>query len=236
MSGRDPGRDWISFWDSEHSVYVNARHLDAHYRRIADDLLRYLPAGGVVLDYGCGEALAHDRIAAVAGRLILCDAAPGVRVSLASRFATNTRIEVDTPEDIVALPAGELDLIVMHSVAQYLSVEQLERTLALFRRLLHPDGMLVVGDIIPPDVSPLTDALALLRFGAREGFFLAAVAGLVRTVFSNYARLRSTLGLTHHGERAMLERLAAAGFSAQRAAQNVGHNPARMTFLARPRA
>ena len=30
--------DWISFWDTNHSVYVSARHLDAHYRRIADDL------------------------------------------------------------------------------------------------------------------------------------------------------------------------------------------------------
>ena len=226
--------DWISFWDSKHSVYVNARHLDAHYRRIVDDLLRYLPAGGTVLDYGCGEALSHDRVAAVAGRLILCDAAPGVRAALASRFATNSRIEVDAPEDVEVLPAGEFDLIVMHSVAQYLSTEQLERTLALFRRLLHPAGVLVLGDIIPPNVSPLTDALALLRFGAREGFFMAAVIGLGRTAFSNYARLRSTLGLTHHGEQVMIERLAAAGFSARRAAQNIGHNPARMTFLARP--
>jgi SAM-dependent methyltransferase len=226
--------DWVSFWDSKHSVYVNARHLAAHYRRIADDLLRYLPAGGTVLDYGCGEALSHDRLAAVAGRLILCDAAPGVRAALASRFAGNGKIEVRAPGEIDALPAGELDLIVMHSVAQYLSVEQLDAMLVLFRRLLRPDGVLVLGDIIPPSVSPLTDALALLRFGAREGFFLAAVSGLVRTGFSNYARLRSALGLTHHGERAMLERLSAAGFRAQRAAQNIGHNPARMTFLARP--
>jgi SAM-dependent methyltransferase len=226
--------DWISFWDSKHAVYVNARHLDAHYRRIADDLLRYVPEGGAVLDYGCGEALGADRVAQAAGRLMLCDAAPGVRAALAARFAANNRIEVDEPDDIEALPAGELDLIVMHSVAQYLSVEQLEHTLALFRRLLHPDGVLVLGDIIPPDVSPLTDALALLRFGAREGFFVPAVVGLVRTVFSNYARLRSTLGLTHHGEQAMIERLAAAGFTAQRVAQNIGHNPARMTFLARP--
>ncbi|MEA2923566.1 MAG: hypothetical protein QOD25_688, partial [Alphaproteobacteria bacterium] len=22
--------DWIAFWDSEHSIYVNARHRDVH--------------------------------------------------------------------------------------------------------------------------------------------------------------------------------------------------------------
>ena len=226
--------DWVSFWDSKHSVYVSARHLEAHYRRIADDLLRHVPEGGAVLDYGCGEALAHDRIAAVAGRLMLCDAAPGVRASLASRFSGNSRIEVDAPEDIAALPAGELDLIAMHSVAQYLSAAELDRTLALFRRLLHPDGVLVLGDIIPPDVSPVADAMALLRFGARERFLAAAVAGLARTAVSNYARLRSRLGLTRYAEPAMIDKLAAAGFSAQRAPRNIGHNPARMTFLARP--
>ena len=152
--------DWISFWDSKHSVYVSARHLDAHYRRIADDLLRYVPEGGAVLDYGCGEARAHGRIAAVAARLMLCDAAPGVRALLAEQFSTSEKIEVDTPEDIDALPGGEIDLIVMHSVSQYLSDAQFGRALSLFRRLLHPDGMLVLGDIIPPDVSPVTDATA----------------------------------------------------------------------------
>ena len=226
--------DWISFWDSKHSVYVNARHLEAHYRRIADDLLRYVPEGGAVLDYGCGEARAHDRIAAVAARLMLCDAAPGVRALLAERFSTSEKIEVDTPEDIDALPGGEIDLIVMHSVAQYLSDAQFDRALSLFRRLLHPDGVLVLGDIIPPDVSPVTDATALLRFAAQEGFLTAAVAGLARTAFSNYARLRSTLGLTQYSEQAMIEQLAEAGFKAERAPHNIGHNPARMTFLARP--
>jgi hypothetical protein len=33
----------------------------------------------------------------------------------------------------------------------------------------------------------------------------------------------------------MLQRLAAAGFAAQRAGKNIGHNQARMTFIARPR-
>jgi SAM-dependent methyltransferase len=226
--------DWISFWDSKHSVYVSARHLDAHYRRVADDLLRYVPEGGAVLDYGCGEARAHGRIAAVAARLMLCDAAPGVRALLAEQFSTSEKIEVDTPEDIDALPGGEIDLIVMHSVSQYLSDAQFGRALSLFRRLLHPNGTLVLGDIIPPDVSPVTDATAMLRFAAQEGFLTAAVAGLARTAFSNYARLRSTLGLKQYSEPAMIEQLAEAGFKAERAARNIGHNPARMTFVARP--
>ena len=32
--------DWRSFWDGEHSIYVNARHKDVHYREIADQIGR----------------------------------------------------------------------------------------------------------------------------------------------------------------------------------------------------
>jgi hypothetical protein len=55
----------------------------------------------------------------------------------------------------------------------------------------------------------------------------------VRTLASDYWRLRSRLGLTRYAEAAMMEKLAAAGFSARRAAANIGHNSARMTLLAR---
>ncbi len=232
MSG---SQDWISFWDTQHSVYVNTQHLQAHYRRIAGDLMRYVPPGGTMLDFGCGEALAHGDLAASAGRLILCDAAPGVRASLAARFSDNSKIEVHTPDGVDAMPPESLDRIAMHSVAQYLTTHQFDERLGTFRRLLKPGGMLVLGDVIPPNVSPVTDALSLLRFGAREGFFFAAVLGLGRTLFSSYARLRSTLGLAHYDEAAIRARLGAAGFSTERAAENIGHNPSRMTFLARPR-
>jgi len=44
--------EWIAFWDSDHSIYVNARHKDVHYRAIAQDVLAYVPEGARVLDYG----------------------------------------------------------------------------------------------------------------------------------------------------------------------------------------
>jgi SAM-dependent methyltransferase len=228
-------RDWIAFWDTKHSIYVNARHHQAHYQRIADDLRRYVPTGGAVLDYGCGEALAAEQVAQPAGRLILCEAAPAVRAALTQRFAGSGKIAVMTPVDVAAMAPQSLDLIVMQSVAQYLTPKELDAQLAVFRRLLKPDGMLLLGDVIPTEVSAATDALALLRFGAHAGFFFAALFGLARTVFSDYWSLRSKLGLSRYDERAIIEKLQSAGFAVVRATDNVGHNPARMTFLARPR-
>src|SRR5215471_8334633 len=110
--------DWIAFWDSEHSIYVNARHRDVHYRTIAQDIAKLIraeaPAGAAVLDYGCGEALHAGTVAASARRLILCEAAPHVRTALARRFAGDGRIEVRTPGEVATLTKGSLDVIVLH--------------------------------------------------------------------------------------------------------------------------
>ena len=230
-------KDWVAYYDSPHSIYVNALHRDVHYATIADEIARYVPAPtAAVLDYGCGEALHADRIAAVAGRLALVDAAPGVRARLSAHFEKNTKIAVISPEQAAALPDRSLDLVVLHSVSQYLSGDEFDRIATLFHRLLKPGGLFVLGDVLPPRVPAISDALALLRFAAANGFLVAAVTGLVRTFFSDYWRLRSNLGLTRYGEAEMVARLARLGFSATRAPRNIGHIRARMTFLAHPAA
>jgi SAM-dependent methyltransferase len=227
-------RDWISFWDSEHSIYVNARHFDVHYRTIADMIVRHVPSpDAVVLDFGCGEALYADRVAAACRRLILVDAAPKVRAGLLARFGGHPDIEVRAPDDLTHLADRSVDLAVMHSVAQYMGSAQLSALLVLFRRLLRPAGLLLIGDVIPPHVSAIVDAMALLNYAAANGFLFAAVRGLLRTAASDYTRLRSSIGLTLYTEAEMLQKLDAAGFIATRAKTNVGPNPARMTFLAR---
>jgi len=228
--------DWLAFWDSPHSIYVNARHKDVHYRLIAKDIAPLVPGPQArVLDYGCGEALHADLVAAAAGELFLCEAAPGVREGLVDRFAGQRNIHVLAPHEAARLAEHSLDLIVLHSVVQYLTVGGASGLFALFHRLLKPGGMLVVSDIIPPNVPAVTDAFALLRFGAGNGFFFAAAWGLIRTLLSNYWKLRSKLGLTRYANAAMIEKLDAAGFNAALAPANIGHNRARNAFYARPR-
>lgn len=228
--------DWISFYDFKHSViYVNARHRDVHYRKIAEDIRGYITSPAAqVLDYGCGEATSAELVAAASGHLTLVEAAPNVRAALAVRFAQCPKISVFTPDAAAAEPAASFDLIVMHSVAQYLSAAELDHLLMVFRRLVKRGGLLAIGDIVPPRLAAPTAALSLLRFGAANGFFWAAVGGLMRIFVSDYLRLKKTVGLSHYDEAAMLAKLKAAGFAAQRAPRNIGHNQRRMTFLARP--
>jgi len=226
-------QDWVSFWDSDHPIYVNARHFDVHYRAVAADIVRLLPSAEArVLDHGCGEALHADAVAAQCGGLLLCEAAPSVRARVAARFADEPKIRVIGPHEVARLPEACLDFVVANSLVQYLKRSELEALLAAWRGALKPGGKLVLADVIGPTQSAAADAAALLRFAAANGFLIAAVFGLVRTVFSRYRKLRAELGLAHYTEREMLDLLRRAGFSAKRLARNFGHNQQRMAFEA----
>jgi SAM-dependent methyltransferase len=230
----DGVRDWTDFWDQPHSIYVNARHFDVHYRDIAQGIIALLPGPHArVLDYGCGEATHADLVAAAAAELVLCESAPSVRAKLARRFGDKGNIRVLAPDQVERLPDASIDLLVANSLVQYLTPAELDRLLAVWRRLLAPGRALIVADVIRPGVGVVTDTVALLRYAARNGFLVAAIVGIARTVFSGYRRLRAELGISCYGEAEFLAKLAAAGFAAERLPFNLEHNPARMTFRAR---
>jgi SAM-dependent methyltransferase len=222
---------WRDFWNGEHAIYVSPRHKALHYRQIATDLIGRIPSpDAIVLDHGCGEALDAARVAGACGKLYLCEAAPNVREKLRAMLGAKANVSVVSPEEVEALPEASLDLVVANSLIQYLSREELIGLLQAWRTRLKPGGKLVVADVIPPDVSPLTDASQLLAFAWRGGFLGAALAGLVRTAFSDYRKLRAQYGLSTYRADEITALLTEAGYAAVTRSANFGHNPHRMTF------
>jgi ubiquinone/menaquinone biosynthesis C-methylase UbiE len=226
--------DWIDYYDSTHTIYVSKRHRDVHFERVAADIIGYIPnPDAVVLDYACGEALSAPKVAEACAKLILAEPAPGVRGRLIARFAPNTRIRVRSLDELRGMEEASVDLVVMNSAAQYMTPAQLDWAFDTLHWVLKPTGRLVVGDILHPKVGMARDVAALLQFGAKHGFLKDALIGLVRTALSDYRQLRTKIGLQRYTEDDMINRLTAAGFAAERAPKNIGHNTARMTFVAR---
>lgn len=224
---------WIDFWNSETTIYVNARHRAAHYRQIAEGIVGNVPSREArILDYGCGRALSADLVADACGHLYLCDGAENVRAELVEQFGKRADITVLAPDEVSGLGDGSIDLLVVNSVVQYLSVNELREALKVWRRKLAPGGTLLLADIIPPGRGAAADASALLKFAAGNGFLFAAGAGLVRTFFSDYRTLRSRLGIQMFDEAGMIELLNSCGFAARRHFPNLGHNTGRMAFAA----
>lgn len=225
---------WIEFWDTQTTIYVNDRHKQVHYQQISDDIAALLPNPAArVLDVGCGEALAAAGLAEKCGRLVLSDAAPAVLDKLQQRYGGNAKIAVMAPAEIEAMRHGSFDLIVVNSVIQYLTRDQFTAMLVQWRHLLAPHGMLVLGDVLPHNLSMLSDVSALLKFAYANQFAVAASAGLVKTLFSDYRKKRAELGLLRFDDDEICGALLAAGFSGPRQRANLGHNQNRMTVTAR---
>jgi ubiquinone/menaquinone biosynthesis C-methylase UbiE len=226
--------DWIDYYDSTHTIYASKLHRDLHFQLIAKDIIGYITSkDAVVLDYACGEAVSAGQVAEACGKLLLAEPAPGVRGRLIARFAPNTKIRVRSLEDLRHMPERSVDLAVMNSVAQYMTADELDAAFAVVKRLLKPSGRLVLGDILRPEVGMVRDVIALLQFAVIHGFVIDALYGLARTALSDYRQLRSRVGLQRYSEDDMIAKLVAAGFTASRALDNIGHNPWRMTFVAR---
>jgi ubiquinone/menaquinone biosynthesis C-methylase UbiE len=156
-----------------------------------------------------------------------------VRGRLIARFAPYTKIRVRSLDDLKHMEENSVDLAVMNSVAQYMTEGELGGALGVVGKLLKTSGKLVLGDILQPDVGMPKDVIALLRFARANGFMKDALWGLARTALSDYRELRSKIGLQRYSEAEILAKLEAAGFTAVRAPRNIGHNPWRMTFVAR---
>src|SRR3978361_1508627 len=114
--------DWIDYYDSTHTIYASKRHRDLHFQVIARDLATYISSpDAVVLDYSCGGARAAALVAEPCGKLILAEPAPGLRGRLIARFAPNTKIRVRSLDDLRHMEGQSIDLVVMNSVAQYMT-------------------------------------------------------------------------------------------------------------------
>jgi SAM-dependent methyltransferase len=232
---------WADFWSGTHSIYVNALHMRVHYERIAADLAQLIAARRarsgtpLVLDWGCGDALNAPALVGFCRELWLYDGVGAVRSRIAARFAGASGIRVLSDSDWQTLAPGGLDMIIVVSVAQYLSRADLENLMARFRSVLKPDGEVIFADIIPPHVSMVADIASLLGSALANGFFIAACIGLAKTFFSEYRRLRATAGFSCYEADDFLQMLTRHGFAAERLAQNVGFNQQRMTFRAVPK-
>jgi SAM-dependent methyltransferase len=227
MSRRD-------FWNGDQVPYVNSRHRALYYADVGKEIAALISSPeALLLDYGCGEALAADFLAEKCGRLYLYDPIAKIETLLRARHKANSKIAVLDRTGLETLPDSSLDLMICNSILQYLSRDECGALVTYAAAKLKLGGRLVVADIIPPHVDALTDSWALVEFAYRGGFLLAALRGLFATFFSRYRRTRGRMGPTTFAIPDMQRLLATRGFEARRLDRNIGHNQARMTFIAK---
>ncbi len=234
MTTSTPADTWLDFWNGEHRIYANEKHLRAHYARIAADVLTLLSNKEIdLLDWGCGPALSAPAWADAGVRVSLYDKAHASQAKLKTAFGSDSRVRVLTDVDYAALPDESFDVLLVNSVVQYLTADEFRGVLPELRRLIRPGGRLLLADVLPPNGGMIADVKTLLGAGMRHGFLFAAVGSLAHTFFSGYRKLRQRLGLTVYTPEQIVGVLNAAGFNAVRVPKNIGFSKHRMTFDAR---
>ena len=229
-------KNWIDLFDSNHTIYANKRHLHSHFKLIAKEISGLIPSKeALVIDFSCGEAIYAFNVAENCKKLILAEPAPGIRGNLKNRFSNNPKIEIHTIESLNTIKDNSIDLVVMHSVSQYMNDKEFDNALYRINKVLKNSGIFVLGDVLPETLSTFDDALELLKFAIKENFFIAALVSLVKTLFSNYRKIRSKIGVNKFSDKYIKEILRNKGFNAIRQEKNIGHNSKRITYLSYPR-
>ena len=182
-------QSWLDFWNAPNAIYVSRRHQEAHYAKVLSGIRGFVPAGGaaVVLDWGCGDALAANDLAQTCRTLLLYDRADSTRRRLFANYAGSPKIRVLDDAELDAVAPASVDLIVVNSVVQYLDRRQFSDALRLFHRLLKSDGKLLLGDIIAPDTPLVGHVITFLRFAWRNGFSSPRSSGLRAISFRHIA-------------------------------------------------
>jgi SAM-dependent methyltransferase/ribosomal protein S18 acetylase RimI-like enzyme len=224
-------RGWGFYWET---IEDRQRFFAAEARDYADRLRTHIGLHGrqIVLDFGCGFGWVAAEIAADVARVDIWDGAASVRRRALTRTA---HVENVHPIDLPAMEdqlRGRYDLILVHSVVQYMSADELSSWLARWRLMLAPGGVLVLSDLVQPHGHFLRDLLRYLRFGLRSGFLIDQLIGGIRG-FVRYFGTRTSVPLLAVVPETVHELAASVGLTACPLEQNLSYRNSRRTMLLR---
>jgi len=227
------GEDWNSYWERiEDKQEVFRAEACDHIQRVRS--LVKVDSSTRALDFGCGFGFATEQIAPHVGSVALWDGSANVRRRARARVAWLPNVELaDLSAADDSRNDAAYDLITVHSVVQYMAEDELLGWLRRWRRMLRPNGRLVLSDLIQPGTSSLRELIDYLRFSARNGFFIDAFIGGVRE-FASYFGARSSRPLTMVNEERLTKWAAQTGLRLEWLPANLSYRRFRRTAVLRP--
>lgn len=180
-----------------------------------------------VLDYGCGSFDAGFRLAPRVARMDGYDPfCPTLAEVESEARALGSAHLYTRAED---LPRRTYDLILVHSVIQYMNhAAEFRAALALMKECLRPvaGSCIVISDILPPDYPAVRDALEILAYALRNGVGRAVLRQVLKAAF--HRRRQPYFQPAFEELRAVA---AALGFAAERLPENLTPSRRRYTCV-----
>lgn len=216
---------WGGYWDSLDGA-------QPVFAAEAADTVNRLLTGGLVsegtrfLDMGCGFGHVDAGLAQHVQSVAIWDPSPGM---LAAAVRTNSDRHQVSPVDPMAAEGHAFDVVLVHSVVQYLTFPELARNLDRWSRLLSPNGCILLSDLLAPGMSGTVELLQFLIFALRRRILLAALSA-ARQEWDRYSKWREQSPLLTLSERRVADLAAAQGFSAVRLESKLGYRRQRFSM------
>jgi cyclopropane fatty-acyl-phospholipid synthase-like methyltransferase len=186
-----------------------------------------------VLDFGCGFGYTSIALAPSVASVAMWDASENVRKWARERAAGVPNVGLlDLGAQSGSEVQGRFDLVLVHSVVQYMSTDELRAWLEKWGLMLAPGGRLVLSDLIVPGAGSPLELVSYLMFALRKGFFWNAfLKGMSETLHYWQARKARPLTAVSRGE---LEAWAAERrLAVEWSSENLSHRQTRATAILR---
>jgi ubiquinone/menaquinone biosynthesis C-methylase UbiE len=182
----------------------------------------------VILDFGAGFGNVSFFIRNKASQLYLYDKSEYMQEVLRVNFQHSKNIQVVKSVDEID---EKLDLIIINSVIQYMSIDELKQSLLELQRLCKPETKVIISDVIPPNYSKLADFLVQLKLSIKFNFFSKLVIYAVSNSFFSPQLSLSSKHLTKYDEQKLIDLLEEHNFSAEKMQSNFTFSKKRYTLV-----
>lgn len=229
VSSSSNRHSWRDYWES---VGDRGNVFDAEARHYVRELVTAVAPDpqSRVLDFGCGFGYAARYLASQVGEVALWDASMSVRHRARLRTAHLSNVAYIDLSAAGCDPANAFDLILVHSVVQYMDLSELLAWLARWQRMLAPGGRLVISDMVQTQTSVAQDLLGYLSFSIANGFFLEAMEQGLREILG-YSLARSDKPLLVVTASHLDTIARAAGWNIAFLAKNLSHRRNRLSAV-----
>lgn len=220
-------KTWDSYWNSTNInrdiMQVWAAYFVGSYEKTFG-----FTGTEVVLDFGAGFGNVSFFIRNKAQKIYLYDKSEYMVEVLKVNFQNSKNMHIIPSLDEID---EKVDIIIVNSVLQYMSPDELKKSLIELQRICKPETRIVFSDVIPRNYSKMTDFLVQLKLSLKFNFFRKLVVYAVsNSLFSPELSLSSNY-LTKYDEEELIAILSEYNFTSEKMKSNFTFSKKRYTVV-----
>ena len=221
---------WDRHWDS---TKINCDIFDIGAKYFIESYEKYFHflKTDIVLDFGAGKGDVSLLIRDKVQKIYLFEKSKMSTELLRKRFydCENIHILDSLPE--IKEPVS---VIIINSVIQYMSKNEVEKMLSDLQKISSPNTKLIISDALPSGYTKFNDALHMLKTSLKNGFFLEFVTNMITSIINSPQLSLKTSSLQIYDKDEMKQILLKHGYDSVIMEKNFTYSQDRYTLYCTP--